>query len=881
MTDVLLRPSFLRDVQQLKESVKQLQRKFGDMPNIRVLSDNTVLIPGGGVVIGPNATPVGSQSPESIGKPGAISVVPGASSDDVYLDISWIASSDPQVSQYQVWVERVGTFVAVSPVVSGTSTRVNGLEPNTQYNVRVRSLNKLNQASDWADYAANPVTTVRDTLPPVAPTGLTVTGGIGSLFLVWNENVEADVKNGAGSYEVHIAEDVDFNQNRKSGITSGTLTSFVGLKDNTTYYARVRAIDSSGNVGPWSATASATTTDSGPSTVNIGAIGSGNLLKNSSFETNVVNPSGFDYWSTTTTLSGGGPTLQKASTNVVHGDFAGRVVVSGATGAGQFGMYQDVNVGAVPTSTPHVLSVYMRAASLSNTRAVVRLQYLAPGGSVLGTQDLSVTVPQSAVVRLNNPLTSFPANTEKIRVSLLLETTATPASGDVYFDGVMLQWGEVLTGYSPKSDEILPGQIGTTEIASLAVTGAKILDATIGTAKIADAAITTAKIFDAAITTAKIADAQITTAKIADLSVTSAKIQSLSVNKITAGQLLVQADVAGSGSIRVGGLPGLIIDSTGLRLLNASGAAVVQLDSATGVAQFAGQLVGATGTFSGTLSAVALVGGTITGTRYYTADPASGTYLGIGTMSGNAHSLEFWQGGTFVGQLSQQGGVISIQAGALGTVSVSKNQISFNGAHIWTGGYSLQMQGGAIYMGSANIWEIGNLNGQGWGQITGFTNLGSGGNSFDTLYVNNLVVNTFGGGYVDMNGRYLWMEGGAIYMSGANIWSDFGAINYVNVNYVSLNNVSDRRLKRGIKKFRPAAVLDEIRNSPVYQFQYKDERVDELMTGFLADEVPEAARRAHPDQDGNSYGGYDVTAMLAYLWAGVQELTERVEALGR
>ena len=78
--------------------------------------------------------------------------------------------------------------------------------------------------------------------------------------------------------------------------------------------------------------------------------------------------------------------------------------------------------------------------------------------------------------------------------------------------------------------QIVANAVGTTELATNAVTTVKITDANITTAKIATDAVTTAKIVDNAITTAKLIANAVTTAKITDANVTTAK---LATNVIT------------------------------------------------------------------------------------------------------------------------------------------------------------------------------------------------------------------------------------------------------------------------------------------------------------------------------------------------------------
>ena len=85
------------------------------------------------------------------------------------------------------------------------------------------------------------------------------------------------------------------------------------------------------------------------------------------------------------------------------------------------------------------------------------------------------------------------------------------------------------------------GDVGTANLADLAVTEGKIADSAVATAKIDDLAVTEGKIADGAVTAAKIAAATITSAEladdavgtgeIADLAVTTAKIDDLAVTE--------------------------------------------------------------------------------------------------------------------------------------------------------------------------------------------------------------------------------------------------------------------------------------------------------------------------------------------------------------
>lgn len=98
------------------------------------------------------------------------------------------------------------------------------------------------------------------------------------------------------------------------------------------------------------------------------------------------------------------------------------------------------------------------------------------------------------------------------------------------------------------SAKIANAAVGTIAIANAAITNAKIANLAVNTAQIADAAISRAKIANLAVDAAKIADAAITRAKIANLAVDSAKIANLDASKLIAGSVIAN-DVIIKGNL--------------------------------------------------------------------------------------------------------------------------------------------------------------------------------------------------------------------------------------------------------------------------------------------------------------------------------------------
>ena len=94
-----------------------------------------------------------------------------------------------------------------------------------------------------------------DTTPPSEPTDLTAVPGRTQVTLTWNAPVETDDVN---NYQVWRSSSLTsgFTQ---AGAPTGTTFTVGSLKRRTTYYFKVLAVDTSGNIGPFSATVSART----------------------------------------------------------------------------------------------------------------------------------------------------------------------------------------------------------------------------------------------------------------------------------------------------------------------------------------------------------------------------------------------------------------------------------------------------------------------------------------------------------------------------------------------------------------------------------------------------------------------------------------------
>ncbi|URQ04658.1 minor tail protein [Streptomyces phage Emma1919] len=176
-----------------------------------------------------------------------------------YIDVSWTGVADTDLQNYSVRYSTGTSWDYINVPEGVTSARINGLRPDTDYNVAVAAVDYSGNSSAYTNAGTYPIKTAKDTSAPAAVSGVTVGAGITTMTVAWTENTENDVKNGIGTYEIQLDTANTFNTgNLVTKQNSGTIVSFANLTSNTTYYTRVRAIDATGNAGAWSSIVSGT-----------------------------------------------------------------------------------------------------------------------------------------------------------------------------------------------------------------------------------------------------------------------------------------------------------------------------------------------------------------------------------------------------------------------------------------------------------------------------------------------------------------------------------------------------------------------------------------------------------------------------------------------
>ncbi len=165
---------------------------------------------------------------------------------------SWTAADDngSGVDYYEIQVSTSPDFSVIVISDSTTETFYNASTPlpDGTYYWRVRAVDSVGNIGAWSDG----YTFTIDTTPPSPPQLLSPSNGeylSSSPQLMWNEST--DMYAGVDHYEIQVSTTSDFSNIVVEDSTLSTSYTLPQLADGT-YYWRVRAVDSVGNIGTWS-----------------------------------------------------------------------------------------------------------------------------------------------------------------------------------------------------------------------------------------------------------------------------------------------------------------------------------------------------------------------------------------------------------------------------------------------------------------------------------------------------------------------------------------------------------------------------------------------------------------------------------------------------
>lgn len=176
-------------------------------------------------------------------------------------------SKGDQISGYEITIAKDGATERVVRTKS-RGIRIEPVEPGIEYVITVVAINRLGVLSQPV---SKRIIAAVDTTPPIKVEGVIASFAYRSVIITWDDNPDSDVRDGRGQYVVEISTESDFNDpNNRVVRVSGTLASISDLVVGQQYYIRVRAIDTSGNLGPWSDTIGGV-----PGGISMGDIGDG------------------------------------------------------------------------------------------------------------------------------------------------------------------------------------------------------------------------------------------------------------------------------------------------------------------------------------------------------------------------------------------------------------------------------------------------------------------------------------------------------------------------------------------------------------------------------------------------------------------------------
>lgn len=170
---------------------------------------------------------------------------------DNALTVTWTppANPDNDLAGYRIGYRPKGTtaWSFVNASHEDSSAVIQPIQQFKDYDIRIQAHDFSFNYSNWST-----IVTVEGAVnvAPAVPTGLEVKGAITSAMVFWDANTEPDL----AGYEVQFKADEAPTDDDPVFPTTGRTISFSeNVSQNTTHFARVRAVNSEGLKSPWSA----------------------------------------------------------------------------------------------------------------------------------------------------------------------------------------------------------------------------------------------------------------------------------------------------------------------------------------------------------------------------------------------------------------------------------------------------------------------------------------------------------------------------------------------------------------------------------------------------------------------------------------------------
>lgn len=293
-----------------------------------------------GIIIG--GVPLDATNPNQVG---TVVATPGAYYNNIYVDVTWIESAvgtDSTMFDIELAKVLAGPIYQTVTIRStaGTHIRFEQLEPNTNYAVRIWAVSRFGirptATPAWTAFSTGQDTTAPSVMAtPVVGRGATT---VVVKFTPLPQASDPDVANGNGIYEIHIDTTTGFaSGNLRTTFTQNQVFGFNDVLTQGTWYGRVRAIDSSGNAGPWSPTSSSATAGGVIDSMIVAGLDAAKITV------------GF---LSATVIGDNTLPVQKITTSTL----TATVITLGTGGAIRVGSGSQIEVGAVPTTNGIIIN---------------------------------------------------------------------------------------------------------------------------------------------------------------------------------------------------------------------------------------------------------------------------------------------------------------------------------------------------------------------------------------------------------------------------------------------------------------------------------------------------------------------------------------------
>lgn len=152
----------------------------------------------------------------------------------------------------------------------------------------------------------------------------------------------------------------------------------------------------------------------------------------------IINPSfEFDLTSWTESITATGTTARDSAQSN-NGDESLKLDMTDSTASGEV-VSRNIVITGLVSGEVWSCSVRIRPSAYSDARFTLRMEFLDSGDAVQATHNVDQTSAGTAFVDVDNENRTAPATTTKLKVSLILQSTAANATGTVHCDGVLAE----------------------------------------------------------------------------------------------------------------------------------------------------------------------------------------------------------------------------------------------------------------------------------------------------------------------------------------------------------------------------------------------------------------------------------------------------------